>query len=244
MAKRLPTLVVIAAFHEEDAAQQAAKTLDESDLVYTNLAIITKDKKGKVTIRGEDDASVYGSAATGAVIGGLACCLLGPVGIAAGASAGAAMMAAGASQIEGLDKNKLNQLGDVLQAGNSAIIAVFEEVVVAKKAFHEFDAERDELVYQLTADIGKTLRNHQDVTYLLSLEEERLVAARKAMGPDAVNIASLVVTADGATAKKVDMRRSLVGFESVATDWTDVQVERGVVTKDGAVIVDAQAKIE
>ena len=60
MAK-VPTQVVIAAFHEEAAAGQVADALKEAkkqhQLYYRNVAVIRKDEKGKVKVKETGDMS-------------------------------------------------------------------------------------------------------------------------------------------------------------------------------------------
>jgi uncharacterized membrane protein len=215
----------------------------DGEIVFTNLAVVKKGEDAKVKITEIGDVKVSYGAATGAVLGGLACALFGPVAIAYGVTAGAAIGAAGASQIEGLDKHKLNQLGDVLQPGNSAVIAVFDEVLVEKALYHEFDKERDELAYHLAKDIGDTLRKDENVAYVVAVGEDGLLMTRVEKGRDAANVKGLVVTAEGVKAGRADVTHSVVAYEAVEAnaDWTDIAYHGGVVTKDGAAIVDAEA---
>jgi hypothetical protein len=218
----------------------------DGEIAFTNLAIVKKDQNAKLSITEVGEVKVSYSAATGAVLGGLACAIFGPVGIAYGASAGAAIGAVGASQIEGLDKKKLNQLGDVLQSGNSAIIAVFDEVLVDSKGFHEFDKERDELAYHLCRDIGDTLRKGEDLAYVVAVGEDGLLIKRVEKDENVTDIKGLVVTKEGVTAGRAKMTHSILAYEAVGTnaDWSDIAYEGGVVTKDGAAIVDAEVTKE
>ena len=56
---QVPTQVVIAAFHEEEAAGQVADALKEAkkqhQLHYRNVAVIRKDEKGKVKVKETGD---------------------------------------------------------------------------------------------------------------------------------------------------------------------------------------------
>lgn len=53
--KRVPTQIVVAAYHEEDGAEKALANLIEAmadeAIVCTNVAIATKNDKGKVKVK-------------------------------------------------------------------------------------------------------------------------------------------------------------------------------------------------
>jgi len=248
MAK-VPTQIVIAAFHEEAAAGQVADGLKQAkkdhQINYRNVAVIRKDKKGKVKVKETGDMSAGHGAGIGAVIGGLFAVLAGPAGLAAGAAAGAVIGGAGAGLSDaGLDNKRLKQIGDVLQPGNSAVIAVFEEVKVDKATMKEVDQELAELVYELSTDIGDTLRGGQDVAYVFAVTEEGVVAKRAAVGEDAADIRGLVATEEGVVVGHAVATEEGVAYEVVAAAGDDVAYEAGVVTEEGAVVVDVAGTVE
>ena len=71
MAK-VPTPIVIAAFHEEEAAGQVADALKQAkhdhQIYYRNVAVIRKDGKGKVKVKETGDMSGGVGAGIGAVV--------------------------------------------------------------------------------------------------------------------------------------------------------------------------------
>ena len=81
MAK-VPTQVVIAAYHDEAAADEVAKALKKAKrrllVYYRNVAVIRKDDKGKVKIKETGDMSGGVGAGVGAVVGGALGILAGP----------------------------------------------------------------------------------------------------------------------------------------------------------------------
>ena len=248
MAK-VPTQVVIAAFHEEAAAGQAADALKEAkkqhQLYYRNVAVIRKDEKGKVKVKETGDMGGGVGAGVGAVVGGAFGLLAGPAGLAAGAAAGAVIGGAGAAVIDsGLDNKRLKQLGDVLQPGNSAIIAVFEEVKVDKATMKEVDKGLAEAVYGLSTDIGDTLRGGQDVAYVFAVTEEGVVAERMAAGEDAADIQGLLVTEEGVVVGQAVATEEGVAYEVAVATEDEAAYEAGVVTEEGEVVVDAYAAAE
>jgi uncharacterized membrane protein len=243
MAK-VPTQVVIAAFHEEEAAGQVADALKqakkENQLHYRNVAVIRKDEKGKVKVKETGDMGSGVGAGVGAVVGGAFGILAGPAGLAAGAAAGAVIGGAGAALIDsGLDNKRLKQIGDVLQPGNSAVIAVFEEVKVDKATMKEVNKDLAEVVYGLSTNIGDTLRGGQDVAYVFAVTEEGVVAERMAAGEDAADIQGLLITEEGVTVGHAVATEEGVAYEVAAAAGDEVAYEAGVVTEEGAVVVDA-----
>ena len=245
----IPTQVVIAAFHEEGAAGQAADALKEAKkqhkLYYRNVAVIRKDEKGKVKVKETGDMSGGPGAGVGAVIGGAFGLLAGPAGLAAGAAAGAVIGGAGAALIDsGLDNKRLAKIGDVLQPSNSAIIAVFEEVKVNRATMKEVDKDLDEMVYGLSTNIGDTLRAGQDVAYVFAVAEEGVVAERMAVGDEVADIEKLVVTEEGVAVGVAVATEEGVAYEVAASTGDEAVYEAGVVTEEGAAVIDAYATAE
>lgn len=248
MAK-VPTQVVIAAFHEEGAAGQVADALKEAkqqhQLYYRNVAVIRKDEKGKVKVKETGDMSGGVGAGVGAVVGGAFGLFAGPAGLAAGTAAGAVIGGAGAALIDsGLDNKRLKQIGDVLQPGNSAVIAVFEEVKVDKATMKEVNKDLAEVVYGLSTNIGDTLRGGQDVAYVFAVTEDGVVAERMAAGEDAADIQGLLVTEEGVTIGRAVATEEGVAYEVAVATEGEVAYEAGVATEDGTAVVNAYATAE
>ena len=248
MAK-VPTQVVIAAFHEEAAAGQVADALKQAkkqhQLYYRNVAVIRKDEKGKVKVKETGDMSGGPGAGVGALIGGAFGLFAGPAGLAAGAAAGAVIGGAGAALIDsGLDNKRLKQIGDVLQPSNSAIIAVFEEVKIDRKTMKEVNQDLQEVVYNLSTDIGDTLRGGQDVAYVFAVAEEGVVAKRAAVGEEAADIEGLLITEEGVVVGQAVATEEGVAYEVAAATEDKAAYEAGVVTEEGEAVVDAYVAVE
>jgi uncharacterized membrane protein len=245
MAK-LPTQIVIAAFHEEAAAGQVADALKEAkkqhQLYYKNVAVIRKNEKGKVKVKETGDMSGGTGATVGALLGGAFGIFAGPAGLVAGAAAGAAIGGAGSALHDaGIRDDRLKQIGDVLQPENSAVIAVFEEVRVDKATMKEVDQDLAEVVYNLSTDIGDTLRAGQDVAYVFAVVEEGVVAKRMAVGDEAADIQGLLITEEGVVVGQAVATEEGVAYEVAAATEDEVAYEAGVATEEGAVQVDAYA---
>ncbi|KPK10462.1 MAG: hypothetical protein AMJ56_07980 [Anaerolineae bacterium SG8_19] len=245
MAK-VPTQVVIAAYHDEAAADEVADALKKAkrrlQIYYRNVAVIRKDAKGKVKIKETGDMSGGVGAGVGAVVGGALGILAGPAGLAAGAAAGAVIGGAGAALHDaGIPNERLEQIGSVLQPGNSAVIAIFQEARVDKATMKEVDKGAAEAVYTLSTDIGNTLRSGQDVAYAFAVTEEGVVAERMASGEDAADIQALVVTEEGVAAGAAVATEEGVVYEAAVATEEGAAYETGVVTEEGAVVAGVAA---
>lgn len=233
MTNKVATQVVIAAFHEEEVAAQVANALKEAkkqnELYYRNVAVIRKDEAGKVKVQETGDMSAGPGAGVGALIGGAFGLLAGPAGVAAGSAAGAVIGGIGAALIDsGLDNERLAQIGDVLQPGNSAVIAVFEEVKVDKTTMEEMNQDLAEVVSNLSADISASLGEGQDVAYLFAVTEDGIIASRMAAGEEAADIQGLVAGQEGVVVGQATAMEDSVAYEVAAATEDEAAYEAGV----------------
>jgi uncharacterized membrane protein len=210
-----------------DALKEAKK---QNELYYRNVAVIRKDKAGKVKVQETGDMSAGPGAGIGALIGGAFGLLAGPAGLAAGSTAGAVIGGTGAALIDsGLDNKRLEQIGDVLQPGNSAVIAVFEEVKVDKTTMKEVNQDLAEVVTNLSTNISDTLRAGQDVAYLFAVTEDGIVASRMATGEEAADIQTLVAGQEGTVVGQAVAVEDGMAYEVAAAIEDEAAYEAGVV---------------
>lgn len=238
MAKRIPLQLVIAAFQSEEAADGVEKAIAEAEFdskqaIVTNMAVAKKDASGAMTVKELGHPSALQAAKAGGLVGGLlggaSMILLGPLGIAAGASAGGATGAAlahyGASQIEGMDKDKLAKFGNALEPGCSGAVLVFDEVIVSQadyqQAMTEYKESTDALLEQMSAKISENLKAGNAIAYHLAFGEDGMVGHRMIVGPDAAKIAEIVLTPEGLAAAEV------------SSTETSIRVNAAEVTPEG-----------
>lgn len=249
MANKVVTQVVIAAFHHEEAAAQVADALKEAkkqnQLSYRNVAVINKNNAGKVKVKETGDLSAAPGAGVGALVGGAFGLLAGPAGFAAGSAAGAVIGGTGAIIIDsGLDNQRLQQIGDVLQPGNSALIAVFEEMNVDKMTMKEVNRDLGEVLASLSADISDALHRGQDVAYLFAVTADGIVASRMAAGEKAGDIQGLVAVQEGFIVGQAVATEDGVAYEIAAATGDEAAYEVGVATDEGTAVVEAYAATE
>jgi uncharacterized membrane protein len=243
---RVPTQVVIAAYHDENAADQIADAVKMAKmrgmLSYKNVAVVRKTENGKIKIKETGDMSGGIGATVGAVVGGGLGLLAGPGGLVAGAAVGAVIGGAGAGLHDaGIPDERLKEIGGVLGNGNSAFIAIFQEAKVDKATMKEVDKGAAEAVESLAADIGGTLQAGLDVAYVFAITEEGVVAERVASGEEAADIQALVVTPEGAVAASAAATEEGVAYEVTAASEEGVVYEAGIATEEGAAIVGGAA---
>ena len=245
----IPIQSAVAAFQDEQAAGQVADALRKAknagQLSYKNLAVVRKDPEGVVKIKESGDMSFGPGAGIGAVVGGVLGLFAGPAGLVAGAAAGGVIGGSAAALYDaGIPDERLEQIGDVLSPGNSAIIGIFEQVKVDKETMKEIDQSAAEAVEALAADIGATLQAGQDVAYVLAVTEEGVVAKRAAVGDEAADVQGLVVTAEGVVAGQAAVTEEGVAYEVAVATEDAAAYEAGVATEEGAAVVDAYTTAE
>ena len=128
--------VVVAAFSDETSAKAALQELKAMELSgaieLIDAAVVVHDTEGKVHFEETADPSGKKWAKRGAIAGGLVGLIFPPsivVGAAVGAAGGGVW---GKVRDKGFKDEELKAVGDSLQPGSSAIIAVAEDKVVER----------------------------------------------------------------------------------------------------------------
>ena len=132
----VPVQVIVATFRDEEAAEEAQKSLEETRkqgaIDFEDAAVIKKDEDGKLHTKETTDVSTGRGAAIGGVIGGVLGLIGGPAGVVILGAAGAAVGGLAASGDAGFRDDRLEKLGEGLKPGTSAIVVVVAHVWVAE----------------------------------------------------------------------------------------------------------------
>jgi uncharacterized membrane protein len=102
--------------------------------------VITKDDAGKVHVNKDETATrhgAWGGAAVGAVVG-----ILFPPSIIVGAAVGAAVGGAGGHLWRGMSRSDVKEFGEIIDAGQAALIIVGESKLQQAVAKAELKAEK------------------------------------------------------------------------------------------------------
>lgn len=219
MAKRIPTQFVVAAFTTEDAVDKVEREIMDAEfesrqVLCTNMAVVKKDVAGRLKIKemGNPEA-LHGKLPAGGqkLLGGLSLLLLGKKTQKA-ARLGGSISQYGASNVQGMDKDKLGKIGAALMPGTSAMILVFDEVLVdvvqSADFLHDYKAGTDAMATDIAGKIEESLQAGKDVTYHFVIDEAGVSMTRRIEGTDATSISNVVMTPLGIVDKQVDVRAS------------------------------------
>jgi uncharacterized membrane protein len=126
----VPVQLIVAAFQDEDAASEALKALKQAKkdglIRIQDAAVIRKDEKGKLRIKETADVGGGKGAAFGGVVGAAIGLVAGPA-LVVPAAVGALIGGLTAKLVDtGFSDERLKQIGEALEPGTSAIIAVVE----------------------------------------------------------------------------------------------------------------------
>jgi uncharacterized membrane protein len=231
----VPVQVIVAAFQDERQADEALKELKalkrEKLIGIQNAAVIRKDDKGKIHIRETADMGGGQGAALGGVAGAAIGILAGPALIVPAAVGALVGGLAAKLRDSGFSNQRLETLGEGLQPGSSAIIAVIEHRWVEEVRRELQEAGADLLTAELKADIAGQLEAGHDVAYSALAAREGFAAQRVAVGEDEVQGTDLAVTREG-----------IYGSRYVATE-DGFAVERLMATDEGVIASAAVAAL-
>ena len=223
----VPVQLIVAAFQDEDAAKEALKDLKEAKkeglIKIENAAVLRKDEKGKLHIKETHDMGGGKGAALGGV-GGAAIGLIAGAALAAPVVVGALVGGLVAKlRDSGFSNKRLETLGESLQPGSSAIVAVVEHQWVAQVEKALAEEATDVMTAEIGADIAGQLEAGHEVAYSVIASQEGIAAGRVAGGEDEVEGGVLVADETG-----------VYGGRFVATP-EGFAVEQMVATDEGVV---------
>ncbi len=162
-----PIQLIVAAFQDEFAADEALKklkTAQKQNLIeMQDAAVIRRDEKNKLHIKETADPGGGRGAAAGGAIGAVIGLIAGPPGVVVGAATGALVGGVTARVIDsGIPDDRLRQIGEGLQPGCSAIVAIIEHNWVEGVEKQLAEAGADVLTEQLRVDIAEQLQTGRE----------------------------------------------------------------------------------
>lgn len=198
----VPVQVIVAAFKEEETADEALKALKaakkERLIGIQDAAVIRRDEDNKLHIKETADMGGGKGAAIGGVLGGVIGLIGGPAGVVLGGAAGAAVGGLTAKLFDaGISDERLEEIGSALKPGTSAII---EHKWVAEVERELAEAGADVLTEALRDDIAEQLAEGKEVTYSAISTDEGLATSRVAADDEAVEVSGMLVTDEGIVA--------------------------------------------
>ena len=160
MTSDVPTQVIVAAFDGMDSAKEAFDDLKqlekEKSIKIENAAILRKDHDSKLHIRDVKDMTGTRGAVLGGITGAVVGVIAGPVGwVALGGAAIGGLVAK--LKDGGFDNSRLEQWGDRLQPGTSALVAVVDHIWVRDVEAALKEKARDVMTLEISDDIAAQL---------------------------------------------------------------------------------------
>ena len=251
--KRIPTQIYIGAFQGEEKAREIEKLVtdqefDSHQVICTNMAVASRDIAGKTKIRELGNPKAMEMAVSTAMLGGL----LGSMSrlmigesaevkaaweLATAAAKGedqkasrptSVLAKAATKKIKGMDKERLDKLGKALKPGTSAIVLMFDEVLVTGSDYEtkmkHHKQESDSLTEIVTHKIEKYLDQGKDIAFHILMDTDGSIQATRIIeGSDAVQVRDIVVGHD-----------SFAMNQATATASGKLQTDRIEVTPDRA----------
>jgi len=233
----VPIQLIVAAFQDEDAADEALKKLKTAQkqklIDIQDAAVIQRDDNNKLHIKETADPGGGRGAAAGGAIGAVIGLIAGPPGVVVGAAVGALVGGVTAKVIDsGIPDDRLKQIGEGLQPGTSAIVAIIEHSWVEDVEKQLAEDGADVLTESLRTDIAKQLQAGREVSYTTLTTDEGVASQRTVTGEDQVEVDSIIATEDG-----------VAGSVVIATE-DGVVAEGFVATEEGVVAGVAVAAVE
>jgi uncharacterized membrane protein len=184
-----PVQLIVAAFQEENGADEALAQLKEAKkekvINIKNAAVVRKNAAGDVKV---NEAVGDMSGKSGAVRGGVVAAGLGILtgGASLALTAGGAAIGGLAAKLRdsGFKDERLRKLGDSLKPGSSAIVAVVEHTWVVELREELEKAGAEVVVEAIAADIAAQLDAGNEVGYTAVADGDAAMAARVVSAPE------------------------------------------------------------
>ncbi len=211
----------VAAYVDEARADETLEALkigrESGESFFDDAAVVRRDTEGTVHIDETGDMSAGKGAGIGALIGGVLGILGGPAGVAAGVGVGAGIGALAAHADAGFDNESLSELGGALPAGASALVVTTSQDFVEAVREQAVEGETLTLARDIAAQVGDHLNDGQDVLLAMALTDAGVAAGKVVSSPDELAVFGIAAGEGGVVARA------------------------GVVTDEGAAVVDAAA---
>ena len=219
----VPVQVIVAAFNQEKAADEALKELKMAKwaglIGIQNAAILRRDQKNKLHVKELKDWGGGKGAAFGGALGAVIGVLAGPGALAIGAAGALIGGLAAKLRDSGFSNERLQTVGQSLKPGTSAIVAIIEHKWVAELEKEMAEAGADVLTASIAADVAQQLDAGRDVAYTALASTDAMVTGRMAAGEDGVEVSGTMITGEGIVAGElVATAEGIAGERLVATD--------------------------
>lgn len=201
MSGDIPVQVIVAAFTDEAGADAALADLkqakNEGMISIQDVVVLRKSDDGKLHVKETTDMGGRKGAAIGGVAGAALGLIAGPA-LVVPAAVGALIVGLGAKlRDSGFPNERLQQIGDGLTPGSSAIIAIVEHTWVERVQEQLAREGADIVAEALRADIADQLEAGHDVAYTALTTADGIAVGRVAVGEGSEEGSVIVAGAEG-----------------------------------------------
>jgi len=236
----VPVQLIVAAFQDDKSANEALKELKhaqkEKVIKIEDAAVLRKDDKGKLHIKETGDWSGGQGAAAGAVIGGAIGLILGPGALLTGAAGALIGGLAAKFRDSGFNDERLKKLGEGLQPGTSAIVAIVEHKWVEQVEQELAEQATDGVTEAISADIAEQLAAGNEVAISAIADESSASISRVAGNEDEVSASRIMADDESVVAQELYADQEGVAAHQVTITDDGVSEIVGVSTDEGTII--------
>jgi uncharacterized membrane protein len=223
----VPVQVVVAAFKTHSAANAVLDELrmlqDAGQIKIDAAAVLDRDMENRLHIRDTRDWGFGKGALAGGAVGVVLGLMAGPVGWAVLGSALVGGIAAKMHHTYGFNEARLRKLGDSLQPGNSAIVAVVEHYWVVQVEETMRQQATDLLVESLSKDMAEQLAAGKEVGYSALSVGDTMATERVASGEDELQISETSYTPEGEYIEAADIYKGHITYGAAIIDAQGVE---------------------
>ncbi len=204
-----PVQLIIAAFNDEKAADQALKDLKaarrEKIIRIQDAAVIRRDAKNRLHIHETGDMGPRKGALIGGTTGAIVGLLAGPGALIVGAAGALVGGLAARLRDSGFPDARLKEIGAALKPGTSAIVAVIEHRWVQELEEELARAGAQVLTEAIQSDIVAQLEAGRDVAYTALAATGSLSVERVTSDESGVEIDGFILTDEGAVVSQLSL---------------------------------------
>ncbi len=198
----VPVQLIVAAFNNEQAADEALAKLNEFKkeraIAILDAAVIKRDANNKLHIKETADMGGGKGAVVGGVLGGIIGLIAGPPGVVLGGAIGAAVGGLTAKFVDaGIPDDRLRELGDALKPNQSAIVAIIEHIWVEQVQAELAKQGADVMTQALKEDIAAQLAQGKEVSYTAIGTAAGAAVARTVTDGDKADVSVIAANREG-----------------------------------------------
>lgn len=244
----VPVELIVAAFNDEKAADQAMKQLKaarkEKLIGIQVAAVVRRDERNRLHVKEMGEFGSGKGALGGAALGVILGVLTGGTGLILGAVGALAGGLTGKVRDIGIPNERLKQLGDALKPGTSAIVAVIEHKWVDELQKMMEQAGADVLAEAISADVATQLAEGKDVAYSMVESESGTAVSRVAGDAESMEMSSVVSTEEALVATAAVATKQGMAAERLTVTGEGAMLEEAVVDEKGAAYMGVAATAE